>query len=174
MLTAKMPDDAEFDYLVRDALANLYDFASLEAHPLAQALALAHPLPAGDERPSRADRLCALLLEAIEQLRPVDGLPTGGLLAGNTPAVAPATWRPYLILQGRYVEKRGFEELAKQLALGDRQLRREQSRALQAVATFVRDSLAAGFIPTGGRPELPSDADAPGAQAPAYVITRER
>ena len=56
---------AEFARLVRDALANLYDNAALETHPLADFL----PKPA-EAKVSRAEHLRAALLKAIESLRP--------------------------------------------------------------------------------------------------------
>jgi CheY-like chemotaxis protein len=119
-----MIDRAEFDQLVRDALANLYDFVALETHPLATLL----PTPPGQPK-SRADCLREHLLHAIERLQPPDRA---------LPASAPE-WRPYLILHGRYVEGITLRELQVRLGLSERQLRREHSRALQAIATFLWD-----------------------------------
>uniref|UniRef100_A0A7C1JZY5 Hybrid sensor histidine kinase/response regulator n=1 Tax=Caldilinea aerophila TaxID=133453 RepID=A0A7C1JZY5_9CHLR len=115
---------AEFDQLVRDALANLYDFAMLETHPLAALLSK----PRG-QLESRADRLREHLLHAIERLRP----PSRERSANSV------EWRPYLILHGRYVEGISLRELQVRLGLSERQLRREHSRALQAVATLLWD-----------------------------------
>ena len=119
-----MVDRAEFAQLVRDALANLYDFATLETHPLATWL----PKPHGQSG-SRADHLRAQLLSAIEGLRP----PAREYAAGMV------EWRPYLILHGRYVEGITLRELQDRLGLSERQLRREHSRALQAVTTLLWD-----------------------------------
>jgi CheY-like chemotaxis protein len=119
-----MIDRAEFDQLVRDALANLYDFVALETHPLATLL----PTPPGQPK-SRADCLREHLLHAIERLQPPDRA---------LPASAPE-WRPYLILHGRYVEGITLRELQDRLCLSERQLRREHSRALQAITTLLWD-----------------------------------
>jgi len=115
---------AEFDQLVRDALANLYDFVALETHPLAALL----PKPPGQPK-SRAGFLREYLLAAIEGLRPPDREYTAGAVE----------WRPYLILHGRYVEGLSLRELQDRLCLSERQLRREHSRALQAIATLMWD-----------------------------------
>ncbi|MCS7220850.1 MAG: response regulator [Anaerolineae bacterium] len=127
-----MIDRAEFAQLVREALANLYDFAALETHPLAVLL----PKLQGQPK-SRADCLREQLLRAIEQLQPPDrALPT------NAPE-----WRPYLILYGRYVEGLSLRELETRLSLSERQLRREHARALQALTTLLWDELAPGSSP---------------------------
>lgn len=131
-------DRAEFAQLVRDALANLYDFATLETHPLAAWL----PKPPGQPG-SRADRLRAQLLDAIEGLRPREREYTAGVVE----------WRPYLILHGRYVEGATLRELQDRLGLSERQLRREHSRALQAVTTLLWDQ---ALLAQGG-PLAPSE-----------------
>lgn len=120
-------DRAEFAQLVRDALANLYDFATLETHPLAALLLK----PQGQPK-SRANCLHEKLLGAIEGLRPPDREPTAGSVE----------WRPYLILRGRYVEGLSLRELETRLSLSERQLRREHARALQALTTLLWDELA--------------------------------
>ncbi len=113
-----------FDWLVKNALANLNDNAALEIHPLAAVLAL------GDEPTgSRIHRLRQVLEAAIEALRPVEGEPRSDTVA----------WRPYLILRGRYVEQLDLATLQRKLALSERQLCREHSRALRAVARLVED-----------------------------------
>ena len=115
---------AEFDQLIRDALANLYDFATLETHPLAALL----PKPPGQPK-TRAGLLRECLLAAIEGLRPPDREYMAGAVE----------WRPYLILHGRYVEGLSLRELQDRLCLSERQLRREHSRALQAITTLLWD-----------------------------------
>jgi CheY-like chemotaxis protein len=120
---------AEFNRLVRDGLANLYDYAALETHPLASIFT---PLPASRE--SRAEHLYQVLLRAIERLRPPE------------PECSPGSveWRPYLILHGRYAERLSLPELQAHLSLSERQLRREHSRALQAVAAWLWDQAFPG------------------------------
>lgn len=46
-------------------------------------------------------------------------------------------WRPYLILQKRYVEGKDPHEIAASLYIGDRQFRRDHSRALQVLSTRI-------------------------------------
>ena len=114
----------EFARLVRDALANLYDNAALETHPLADFL----PKPA-EAKVSRAEHLRAALLKAIESLRPPKG---------DDPHDA-IPWRPYRILHGRYVEGLDLQALEKRLALSTRHLSREHGRAIAALASILWD-----------------------------------
>ncbi len=144
-------DRAEFAQLVRDALANLYDFATLETHPLATWL----PKPSGYSG-SRADRLRAQLLDAIEGLRPREREYTAAVIE----------WRPYLILHGRYVEGASLRELQDRLGLSERQLRREHSRALQAVATLLWDQ---ALIAQGG-PLAPPEERVSGDQRVNHLV----
>src|SRR5436305_196692 len=117
-----MRDRTEFDHLVREALANLYDVAALETHPLSTLI----PRPP-EYRGTGAEFLRKTIGAAIEQLRPGDK-PAGR----NT-----VEWRPYLILNGRYVEGNSLQDLQTRLSLSERQLRREHSRALQALSTLL-------------------------------------
>jgi CheY-like chemotaxis protein len=50
-------------------------------------------------------------------------------------------WRPYLILRQRYIEGLNLAALAEQLSLSERQLRRDNSRAVQALAQRLWDRL---------------------------------
>jgi CheY-like chemotaxis protein len=124
-----MIDRTEFNRLVRDGLSNLCDYAALETH----ALASVFPIPPGQRR-SRAEHLRHLLLHAIEKLQPPD----------RECSVGSVEWRPYLILHGRYVEGLSLQELQTRLSLSDRQLRREHSRALRAVAAWLWDQAFPG------------------------------
>jgi CheY-like chemotaxis protein len=119
-----MTEYEEFEQLVRDALANLYDYAALEIHPLATTF----HWPPGYEG-SRAEYLYHILLEAIEALRPPD----------RDPSESATEWRPYLILHGRYVEGAELQTLESRLSLSARQLRREHNRAIKAVGTVLWD-----------------------------------
>ncbi|HEX9117693.1 MAG TPA: response regulator [Anaerolineae bacterium] len=127
----------EFERLVRDALGHSYDLVALETHPLAAWLPR---VP--DEGRSRGTQLRDLLLGAIERLRPVE---TEG--RRGSPA-----WRPYLLLRGRCVDVVSLQDLQTQLALSERQLRREQGRALQAVAAYLWDQ----FFPDRPVPDEPA------------------
>lgn len=114
----------EFAYLVKDLLANCYDNAALETHPLVRWI---NAIPSSQL--SRAEILREIALEAIQALRP----PTG------EPASRAVEWRPYQILHGRYIEDTSLAELQGRLALSARQLRREHGRALAAVASWIWD-----------------------------------
>jgi len=144
-------DQRGFERLVRDALANLYDQAALETHALADFLP-SRP----QEGKSRAEQLGELLLGAIEKLRPA---------ARALPSTAPEM-RPYALLHGRYVRGLSLQELGVQLGLSVRQLRREQRRAVQAVASFLWDQIGPGRKAKGAQV-----ADL--GQAGAFTITQE-
>lgn len=127
-------DFAEFVHIVRDALSKLYDHVALETHPLNAFFAR----PA--DRPiSRGEHLRRLLIGALEELRPIGETPGA---VPVEPAPGAIEWRPYLVLHGRYVEGLSLPELQAKLALSERQLRREHSRALQALAFRLWDRLA--------------------------------
>ncbi len=120
-------DIVEFERLVRDALANLFDQAALSIHPLATLI-----IQPGGTQQGRAEQLRQTLLDSIEALRPA---------GEGDPKPSSQEWRPYLVLSGRYVDGASLRQLQQQLALSGRQLRREHSRAVQAVATSLWDAL---------------------------------
>lgn len=133
-------DRATFDDLFKEALANLYDYAALEAQP--QLFALLPPPPgyAG----SRADYVRQFLTQAIEAFRP----PNKAL-----PPSAPE-WRPYLILYRRYVDGLSLAELSAELSLSERQLRRDHHRALTALLNRLWEQLAPQSAVTAEEPAL--------------------
>lgn len=110
-------DRNEFDSLLRDLAAHLYDLAALENHVLGQ---YAPPIAGA----SGGESLQRLVLANIDALQP----------QGKSLALGAAEWRPYLILHKRYVQGASLGEIAEQLALSERQLRRDHSRALMALA----------------------------------------
>lgn len=114
----------EFQILVRDALAHLYDAAHLQTHPLALLLVSQAP----DRASLRGKLLFQALLDAIEALHP----PTG------KPIEAPA-WRTYRILELRYIEGLNVATALEQLAISKTQYQRDHSRALEAVALLLWD-----------------------------------
>ncbi len=132
IMNPAMIERTAFNRLIRDALCNLYDYAALETHPLASIF----PKPL-DHSGSRAEYLRHILQRAIEGLQPPDRECT----ASST------EWRPYLILYGRYVEGVSLQELQTRLALSERQLRREHSRAVQAVAAALWDRVLLEHAP---------------------------
>lgn len=122
-----LPDSAEFERWVRDALANLFDQAALATHPLATLVG--HQT---GTQPNRADQLRRVLVEAIEWLRPA---------GEDGPQSNSHGWRPYLLLHSRYVDGASLQQIGLSLSLSQRQLRREHSRAVQAVVAHLQDSL---------------------------------
>ncbi len=122
-----LPDNAEFERWVRDALANLFDQAALATHPLA--ILVGHQTGA---QQNRADQLRRVLVEAIEWLRPT---------SEDEPQPNSQGWRPYLLLHGRYIDGASLQQIGITLSLSQRQLRREHSRAVQAVVAHLQDML---------------------------------
>jgi hypothetical protein len=144
-------DQAEFERLVRDALSKCYDRVALETSPLAAWLP-----PGGGEERSRAAQLRGTLERAIENLRPAVGEPRPGS----------PEWRPYLLLQGRYLDGLSLQDLETQLCLSGRQLRRDQCRALEAVAGELWDRFFPGLpapacLDEQPEPRLPLTAQPP-------------
>jgi hypothetical protein len=80
--SSRQVDPSEFERLVRDGLANLYDQAALATHPLA-ALASGQP----ETAQSKGKQLRITLTEIIEGLRPLGA----GEPAGEPDPSAP-TW----------------------------------------------------------------------------------
>lgn len=112
-----------FNEVIKDVLDNLYDIASLETHP---ALFSVIKLPAGFTG-SKGEYVRQFMLEAIERLRPS---------RKEVDLTAPE-WRPYLILNKRYIEGIGVQELADTLAISTRQMRRDQHKAITALTEIL-------------------------------------
>ena len=113
MAVAKAP--TPFVEHLHQALVHLYDPTRLRASPLVGLLAV-------DPRQG-ARALRCILTEAIEGLKP----------NADTPPQA-RSWRIYRILFHRYTEQCTQREVWDMLGLSERQLRREEHRALQALA----------------------------------------
>jgi CheY-like chemotaxis protein len=111
-----------FTSLFKDLISRLYDRVAIETHPLAAFF----PVPE-EASPRRAEVVQQLILDEVEQLRP----------EGKEILVQSPEWRPYLILQKRYIEGQDPHQIAKSLYIGDRQFRRDHSRALQALSLRV-------------------------------------
>lgn len=122
-----MIDRPVFEELVKETAANLYDYAALEAHPLL--FTVIRP-PEGFTG-SKSDYIRRLFEDAILYFRP----------PGKEPSLTSPDWRPYLILQKRYIEGITLQELALNLAISERQLRRDHRRALSALAARLWEQL---------------------------------
>jgi CheY-like chemotaxis protein len=144
-----MLNQREFAEEVARALAHLFDLAFLETSPLAELAERARP-GAG----SRAKLLRKAILDAIEALRPPEG----------TPADAPA-WRPYRILEGRYVAHIERQELQMELVLGKSQYYRDHSRAVEALACILWHAW--------GLDQALSEAEQPCPPTDADTLTRD-
>jgi CheY-like chemotaxis protein len=125
-----MPDEhvssQEMSQLVRNALAHLYDHASLQSHPLVSILGLDQNL----DLMTRAQEVRRILLECIEALKPE------GRNHGQVEAV-----RAYAILTYRYVDGLSMQEIADKLALSERQTYREHTKGVKAVAELMLDKV---------------------------------
>lgn len=102
-----------------NALAHLYDPNVLRRSPLLSWFGLE----------GRSDAMLALqriLTEAIESLKPDDGVPHGS-----------NAWRVYHVLYYRYTEQFMQHEVATDLGLSTRQVRRQERTALQVLADYL-------------------------------------
>ncbi len=108
-----------FTSLFKDLISHLYDHTVIETLPLAQHF----PLPQNTSM-SRAEFIQKIVQDEIERLRP----------AGKEPLYQSPEWRPYLILYRRYILGESPKEIAGALYIGERQFRRDHSRALQALS----------------------------------------
>lgn len=108
-------DEARFARLVREAYAHLYDRVFLRAHPLTALIV------GGDG--AAAERLHRVLLDAIDQARPMRSAGVGGV-----------EWRRYRHLEARYREGATSEQIARELGVSGRQARRDHTEALDQIA----------------------------------------
>jgi CheY-like chemotaxis protein len=112
-----------FDEVIKDVLNNLYDVAALETHPL---LFSVIQIPASYTG-NKGEYVRQLVLDAVEQLKPLR----------KDENISSPEWRPYFILQKRYEEGIGIQELSDLLAISPRQMRRDHHRALQALTEIL-------------------------------------
>lgn len=115
----------EFASQVRQALQNLHDFVALQKLPITSLLSAPNGTLDQGVRKLRAE-----ILDAIERLNP----------SGNPPSRAKER-RPYTLLYGQYVQGMTSAELAEELAISIRQLRREHARAIDAVLDLLWEKL---------------------------------
>ncbi len=108
-----------YEYL-RQALADLFDPVALRKNPLIEKLGLADEL-------NPASALRTVMIGAIESLKPIP----------IAPASATAQ-RYYQILSQRYVQQYKQQDVANQLGISPRHLRREQAEAIRALAEYLQ------------------------------------
>jgi CheY-like chemotaxis protein len=112
-----------FNEVIKDVLGSLYDVATLETHP---ALFTVIRLPVGYSG-NKGEFVAQLILNAIERLRPTR----------KDLSVSAPEWRPYLVLKKRYVDGIAMQDLADQMAVSPRQLRRDHHKALEALTEIL-------------------------------------
>jgi CheY-like chemotaxis protein len=115
-MTLDRPTLELFQRHVRDGLNNLQDPSYLRASPLVAVF----KIPLRFDTPSELQRI---LVEAIQALEPRPDEPPDS-----------RAWRMYESLYYRYVERYDQDAVASQLGMSDRQVRREQKAALEALA----------------------------------------
>lgn len=121
-------EQKEFNSLFRDLISHLYDFTVLETHLLVDVI----NVPKG-YRGSKGEYIRELIIDEIERFKPGD----------KEESLTAIEWRSYNILYHRYVDGVSLRELSQMLSLSERQLRRDNSRALQALSGRIWEKLIA-------------------------------
>jgi CheY-like chemotaxis protein len=145
-------NQATFSNLFKDLIARLFDRVAVETHPLA-----AHFPTQGENPIRRAENIQRMVQNEIEALRP----------AGPEIQVQSSEWRPYLILHKRYVQGENSHDIAAALYIGDRQYRRDHSRALQALSLRMWEQY---FRPDGEGETITNNNEEP---SPVFEINTE-
>jgi len=114
----------EFEILVKESLSNLFDYAAMETTPLSVLFATY-----SEQSGSKGEFLRKLILESIDTLKPNDK-------AFDANA---NEWRTYTILNQRYIENLNSLDVARNLSISERQLRRYQRKAVEALAYRLWD-----------------------------------
>ncbi len=154
-------DELTYDQFVtflRSALHYLYDPVNLRRSPLVELLALRNEFDS-------AAALQGILLAAIGALKPDDAEPPQSY-----------AWRVYDTLSLQYVRQLPREDVANQLGISERQLRREQRLAIEALAQqlWQAQQLATVSLPklAGGEPPA-GQVDSPQPPAAAEIAPAE-
>ena len=113
------PVRLSFTRELRGALNDLYDPATLRNSPLARLFGV-------DGREDTPSALRRVLTNAIEALKPDSDVPPGA-----------SARRIYQVLHYRYAEQCTQREVATDLALSIRQLRRQEKLAVQVLANYL-------------------------------------
>jgi CheY-like chemotaxis protein len=137
-----IPTYEEFVGYLRSALHYLYDPVHLRRSPLINLLGLS-------EEFDRGAALQRLLTNAIRDLKPADNEPTQS-----------SAWRIHDTLSLLYIRQFARDVVATQLGISDRQLRREQRLALEALAQHLWQNLDLTSHGTDTASASASDADA--------------
>ncbi len=137
-------EQKEFNSLFRDLILHLYDFTVLETHLLIGVINVPE-----DYSGSKGEFIRKLIVDEIERFKPTD----------KDESLTAIEWRSYNILYKRYVEGISLRELSQMLSISERQLRRDNSRALQALSGRIWDKLFASdenqFTPDDDQQDTP-------------------
>jgi len=142
----------EFREELNKALSHLYDLAFLETSLLTTLM----PDGAGASAfagASLGKTLRKAIIDAIESLRPPEGTPSDD-----------AAWRPYRILEARYVAGLSHTEIEESLFLGKSQYYREHARALEALS---------GILWRSWKPVVAAESAAPATTDPDALALAE-
>lgn len=148
----KLVEREEWLRLVHEALDHLHSRSFLATHPLARILG-------SDTRPISGEALRQTLLDAIEQVKPVAGVPSHE-----------ADARRYRHLVLRYVEGRTLDQVAHALGVSMRQASRDHRQSIDAVAAFLAlERRRLDGSDSGVRPTLPQVTAEPASDLPAEI-----
>ncbi|MEN6480321.1 MAG: response regulator [Anaerolineales bacterium] len=150
---ADMASPNDLAIALRWALRRLYDPVALRSSPLIPLLGL-------DKDPNPAKRLRQVLIDGIAALEPGPGVPEQS-----------RAWRLHEILLYRYVQQCGQQEVADQLGLGVRHLRREEADAIAALAQVLAPQVTAATPPPSAAAEPGEHQPAPSATDQARCVT---
>jgi len=146
----------EFARHVKDALANFYDPAHLETHPLTRCLV---PEPSPSE--TRGLALRELLADTIERLRPTSAIP-----------YSHPEWMGYRVMRQRYVEGLSPDEVCKELGVGRTTYYRHFRKALAAITDILWQRLALDASSVPKDDVLTADDSRARARAEAVAVAR--
>lgn len=118
-----MIDQELIVHQLQDALSNFYNIAVLQTSPIVRVLGLEHA-----EGSSTAQAVRQRLREAVESLRPSD-----------SPSFGAPEWLDYRVLWTRYIHARSQIETCQDLAISSSTYYRRHRRALEAVASILRE-----------------------------------
>jgi hypothetical protein len=111
---------------VEDALRNLYDYTYLADTPLADMQLVHKELAAGRKTHlERGKTVNAVIVEALEHLRPVGDVP---------PEPLPREWYPYIILHNAYLDNVSNRDIMSKLYISEGTFNRTRRAAIRTLA----------------------------------------
>ncbi len=155
MASDMIPDPSRktFERELQQALLSLYNPAKLQQSPLEELLA-------SETQRLSAAALSRLLTDAIGALKPAPEVP-----------ISAFAWRLYQVLTYRYVEQSSQKEVAADLSLSVRQLRRQEQAAIQVLADYLWTRC---HLDLKAQPKTAFPTSGAGAGASANRTERER